>query len=90
MPRKRKKDRPAPRRVELAGGRYLSYLEQAPDHGQPELAIFNRGPGGRKSAVIATGPAAREAWEKELWREPGVLARWEGLLEEPLYGKEAP
>jgi hypothetical protein len=48
-----------PIRKQIAPGLYLSYLEAAPDHGRPELAVIQ----GRQVTVVAVGPRAIELFE---------------------------
>jgi hypothetical protein len=46
-------------RKQIAPGLSLSYLEAAPDHGEPELAVIQ----GRRVVVVAEGPRAIELFK---------------------------
>ena len=43
----------------------LSYQPEAPDHGQPELALVDRRPAGRRYAILATGKRASRMWKRK-------------------------
>jgi hypothetical protein len=60
-----------PIRKQIAPDLVLSFLEAAPDHGEPELAIIQ----GRRVAVVAEGPRARELFRELLETMDEAAAR---------------
>lgn len=61
----------------------LSYLEKAPDHGRPELAVIFPDRKRHRVVPIAVGEAATQLWQQPL-PEEGFLALAEHAQDEAL------